>query len=282
MKRCEGSSPRKTGIRRWASVGIIVLLGVLIAAMDRPATAQSRAGALRDFHPFRTYVLVVDGAEDRDAKIYYSDTARAFLIFHARFSSPALIQPRKSSVETIQPSKVAERKDGTIDLLPAPRLALQKKFLLVEDRIVFTIDGIRATLKPRAPLLGLQTRAALAEHDPEFARRALKYAPSEATLAKLRSEQEGVRIRIYLGTWCPHCQEAVPRVMRVEEGLEGSDIRVEYAGLPQRFAQDPEAKRAKVNHVPIGVVFKGGSEIGRLTGNAWKTPELALKIMLSP
>jgi thiol-disulfide isomerase/thioredoxin len=280
MKRWEDSSTRKFELQRWASVGIIVLLAVLIGGAERPATAQSAAGSLRDFSPFRNYVLVVDGAEAPDAKIYFSETARAFLVFDEHFPNPVLIQPRKTSVETVQPSKVAEREGGMIDLLPAPTFALQKKFVLVGDSIAFTVDGTRATLKPRAALLGLQTRATLAAHDPEFARRALAYVPSEATLVKLMAEQEDVRVRVYLGTWCPHCQEAVPRVMKVDERLKGSRIRFEYYGLPYKFSKDPETSRAKITHVPTAVVFRGGWEIGRLAGNAWKTPELALNMML--
>ena len=141
--------------------------------------------------------------------------------------------------------------------------------MLVEDSIAFTVDETRATLKPRAALLGLQTRAALAAHDPEFARRALAYSPSEATLANLLSEQEDVRVRIYLGTWCPHCQEAVPRAMRVDERLEGSRIRFEYYGLPYKFSKDPETSRAKITHVPTAV------RIPRLPGKSVRDPAIS-------
>jgi thiol-disulfide isomerase/thioredoxin len=280
MKRSECSRPRKTASRRWAGVGIIAAFAVLVGVIDRSATAQPVAGSLRNFRPFSTYVLVMNGAEVPDAKIYYSETARALLVFDKRFPAPVLIQPRGSSVETVQPSKVVEREDGTIDLLPVPTLAAQQKLLAVEDRIFFTVDGTSATLKPKAPLLGRQTVATLAEYDPEYARRALAYTPSEATLAKLLSRQEDVRVRIYFGSWCPHCREAVPRVMKIDEGLEGSRIHFEYYGVPRRIYQDPQAKRAKVEGVPTGVVFKAGREIGRLTGNAWKSPELALSVML--
>jgi thiol-disulfide isomerase/thioredoxin len=274
MKRGERSGLRLTGI------ALIAVAAALFGVLERSATAQSAAGSLRDFRPFSTYVLAVDATEIPEAKIYYSETARAFLVFDARFPSPVLIQPRTSAVETVQASKVAEREDGTIDLLPAPTLAAQPSFEVVEDRIVFSVEGTPAVLKPRPPLLGLQTLAALADYDPDYARRARAYEPSQATLANLMSEQEYVRVRIYFGTWCPHCREAVPRIMRVDEALEGSRIRFEYYGVPRRFSVDPETRRARVKGVPTGIVFRGGQEIGRLTGNAWKSPELALSMML--
>lgn len=280
MKRGEGSSPRRVEGYRLAGIGLIAASAVLFGALDRSATAQSAAGSLRDFRPFSTYVLAVDDTEVPEAKIYYSETARAFLVFDARFPAPVLIQPRTSAIETVQPSKVAEREDGTIDLLPAPALASQPDFQVVQDRIVFTVEGTRAVLQPRPPLLGPQTLATLAAYDPEYARRARAYEPSEATLTNLQSEQASVRVRIYFGTWCPHCREAVPRIMRIDERLEGSRIRFEYYGVPRRFSVDPEARRARVKGVPTGVVFRGGEEIGRLTGNAWKSPELALSMML--
>ena len=78
---------------------------------------------------------------------------------------------------------------------------------------------------------------------------------------------EAVPGNVKNGSWCPHCQEAVPRVMKVDERLKGSRIRFEYYGLPYKFSKDPETSRAKITHVPTAVVFRGGWEIGRLAGN---------------
>jgi hypothetical protein len=68
--------------------------------------------------------------------------------------------------------------------------------------------------------------------------------------------------------------------MKVDERLEGTNFRFEYYGVPQGITGDPVAKRADISGVPTAVVFRGDQEVGRLMGNDWKFPELALSALL--
>ncbi len=118
------------------------------------------------------------------------------------------------------------------------------------------------------------------EYSADYVRAAAAYSPSRPILERLRSESRAVTVEVYFGSWCPFCQQVLPRIMRVGEELAGSNIRVDYYGLPRGFGSDPKASALKITGVPTGVVFIGGREAGRITGNAWKIPELSLNKIL--
>jgi thiol-disulfide isomerase/thioredoxin len=92
-----------------------------------------------------------------------------------------------------------------------------------------------------------------------------------------------VRVRVFFGSWCPHCKEQLPSLLRVEDELRGSSskIQFEYYGLPQGFGKEPEAKKYNVGSVPTGIVFVDGMEVGRITGGDWSSPEKRLNALLN-
>jgi thiol-disulfide isomerase/thioredoxin len=89
-------------------------------------------------------------------------------------------------------------------------------------------------------------------------------------------------VKIYFGSWCPHCREHVPFLLRVEDEVKNPKIQFQYYGLPRDF-NDPEAKRLAIKSVPTGIIYVGGREVGRLAGAGWSTPEVLLsKILAAP
>jgi len=87
-----------------------------------------------------------------------------------------------------------------------------------------------------------------------------------------------VTVRVYFGSWCPHCRQHVPYILKVEDQLKGSQVKFEYVGLkkPPEGWNDPEVKKLNVKGVPTGIVYVGGKEIGRITGDNWNAPEIQL------
>ena len=110
-------------------------------------------------------------------------------------------------------------------------------------------------------------------------------ATKEAIARALKNEPKTVKVRVFFGSWCPHCRTHIPFLLRVEDELRGSHVTFEYIGLPRppQAWQDPEVKRLKIGGVPTGVVYVGGKEVGRITGEGWNAPEVLLnKIVNSP
>jgi thiol-disulfide isomerase/thioredoxin len=260
-----------------ATVSTILLLA--LAAGVAPAARAQQAG-LPGFQPNGDYVLHVGGEEVPGARIYALRQPPAILLISSRFPAPVLLRPQDGTVATIQPLKVAQRDDGSVDLLPGYFLGIEGSFQVDGVDVRFTVGGAPASLGPKPPLLGLQPIEELRSHDPEYGRKEQAYQPSQPIVEQLRQRGQEARVRVFFGSWCPHCAEMVPRIMKVADQLKGSKIQVEFYGLPRGFGDEPEASRYHIDSVPTGIVFVDGREIGRINGNGWRLPELAISNVL--
>lgn len=258
----------------------------LFAAASVPLLAQGGGAAIKDLHRIDDYVLVVDGKTIPAAEMFQADRGAepAILVLSSALPAPVLLLPRAQAVQTVNLMKVARQPDGTVDLLPGAPLAGQGPFTFGNGQVSFSVDGRKVALKEKPVLLGLQTAAALKQYSPAtYVEGAKVYRPDPASITALRKAAAPVTVRVFFGSWCPHCQQSLPRLIKVEDQLKGSKVRFEYFGLPRDgMGQVPEFKKLKLDGVPSGVVFSGGREIGRLVGNqAWVAPEVALRSIVS-
>ena len=273
-----------------AFIAIALLSAVLLSAGPAaPASGQRFSPAadqvpadslLREFQPIGELLLEVAGKDVPGAEIYRSERAGAILVISPELPAPVLLTPGAKRVETVHLMKVAKRPDGSVDLLADAVLEPQGQFRMAEgQQVAFQVGGKQAVLKPRPPLLGRQTAAGLEAYNPEYGRLAAAYTPSQPILNQLKKVKD-IEVTVYFGSWCPVCKETVPRVMRVADELAGTDIEFSYYGLPQPMSGDPVTGRLDLTGVPTGIVFRDGKEIGRVLGNSWKIPELALQRVL--
>jgi thiol-disulfide isomerase/thioredoxin len=258
------------------AVSGLVIAAAVCAAL--PAHGQGSDSVLRDFQQTGDFVLLINGKVDPKAEIFVNRNLPAYLILPSA-QSPILITPRAGTVETVQMLKVARQQDGTVDLLADAVLNPQGKFTLNGERVDFSSEGKKLNLSPKPPLLGLKKAADLKAHTPEYARDAKTYSPNPTSVAKLKKQATPVRVVVYFGSWCPHCKEMLPHLLRVEDEIKGSKIQIDYHGLPRDF-NDPEVKKLNIHEVPTAVVYRGGKEIGRITRNDWTAPEVSLSVLL--
>lgn len=257
----------------------VVVLGfaILVAAASASAQQPPLDAVMRDFKSSGTYVLTVDG-KPADAEIFESNLP-AVLVIAPALPTPVLLRPGKAAtVETVPLAKVARQSDGSVDLLADAELAPLGKFKPVGASVAFAYGGKRVSLDPKPPLLGLHAAADLLEHDPAYARNVAEYQPGPTSIAALRAASAPVTVRVFFGSWCPFCKLRVPRLLAVEAALAGSNVAVEYFGLPNPPAawKDPEAVRLKIGSVPTAIVFVDGKAVGRLIGDDWSAPEVTL------
>lgn len=253
---------------------------LLLAAL--PALAQPPVDAvLKDFARTGEYLLMVNGKPAPAYEIYKNDTLPAYLILSPALPSAVLLTPRTMAVETVPPAKVVRQQDGKVALAADADLKPQGQFKLEGDKVAFTADGRKGSLGPNPPLLGLQKAPALKNHSPEYVVSARGYKPNAQVLAALKKRAKPVKVKVFFGSWCPHCREHLPYLMRVEEELRGAPFQFEYYGLPQRFANEPEAKKYRVDGVPTGIVFVDGKEVGRISRADWESPETRLNSILN-
>jgi len=268
-----------SSLRRPLALLLLAAASITIPAA-RPAMGQAvpSDAVLRGFQRIGEYVLLVNGKEDKSAEIYQNKLP-AYLILATSLPSPVLLNPRAGTVETVNLMKVAKQADGSVDLLADAALAAQGKFEIKGEAIAFTSEGKQVTLNPNPPLLGPKKNADLKAHNPEYARTAKNYNPNPASIAALKKEAQPVTVRVFFGSWCPHCRQHVPLLLKVEDLLGPSKIHFEYYGLPHDF-KDPEAQKQKIRGVPTAIVYVNGRETGRLETQDWTAPEVSLSKVL--
>ncbi|HYL06107.1 MAG TPA: thioredoxin family protein [Thermoanaerobaculia bacterium] len=281
--RSPQSAPRPAAARTAALLLAVCTAVAAVAGMAGLPAAAQRVPAdnvLRDFQRTGDYVLVVNG-RPVPAEIYQSQRAAALLVISSSFPSPVLLSPGLGAAQTVNLMKVEKKPDGSIDLLADAVLAPQGAIDLQDEEVHFKADGISAALVPTPPLLGLRRVDEVTAHNPEYLPRAASYNPNLQAVAALKREQRPVVVRIFYGSWCPHCREMVPHAIKLEQLLKGAKIHFQYFGLPQRFGTDPPAVQNKIKAVPTGIVYINGKEIGRISDNAWIAPETTLTAILA-
>ena len=202
---------------------------------------------------------------------------------HWQLLAYVLPEPVRICTKSIDLLKLAERPDGTIDLL-ADALLEPSGAIAVRDRTdaAFTVAGKPSLLRPRPWMLGAQTGPALLASNSGYQWRAKRYEPDASALRQLRGERRDVRVLTFFGSWCPHCKRHLPFLLKVEERLAGAKIRFDYFGLPSAIRSDPEAVKWGVEGVPTAIVFVGGAEVGRIPSSQWSNPEVAIDLVLHP
>lgn len=253
-----------------------ILAVLTLVTLGAPLVAQP---AMTGFVPIDKFTFAVGGVEDPEAEIFQSQSAGAYLVVTKLVESPILIQARSADVATVNLMKVDRQSDGNLSVLADAALASLGKFTIAGEGISFSIAGDKAELRNKPWLLGEQDLAGMRAYSREYRDGAEAYQTSAPVLRQLQAESRPVEVRVFFGTWCPSCQQVLPRVLRVAQELEGSKVQLSFYGLPRGpgFSADPEVKKLDIDSVPTGVVFVDGREVGRISGSGWKIPELAIK-----
>jgi thiol-disulfide isomerase/thioredoxin len=268
---------------RSAAVLAVLAMGLLAAKDAAHAQGVPSDSVLQGFQRSGEYALTVDGKPVPAAEIYLNDKVPALLILTSALTSPVLLTPRAGNVETVSLMKVSRQKDGSLDLLADAVLTPAGQFQMAGEDVTFNFQGKKVSLVPRPPLLGPKTNADLKAYLPEYVRGARSYTPNAAAVADLKKKRSSpVTVRVFFGSWCPHCRQHVPLLLKVEDEVRNPGIRFEYYGLPNTL-DDPEAKKAGIHSVPTGIVYVNGKEAGRIVTDGWGSPELSLdKILAAP
>lgn len=252
-----------------------------LAGLALTAGAQEADSVFRDFEPTGELQLEMDGSLMDDAVIYRSHRAASYLILGDQLKSPVLVNIRSQRVERVSFLKVKKNKNGTVDILADAAFEPLGSFKLGGQEVRFDLEGKKAVLAPKPPLLGYQTSEALDKHNPAYGFKAKEYQPKAGDIAKLNQYGKTTRIKIYFGSWCPVCGRFVPRIMKVQEQLTNDNIQIEYYGLPSPMSDDPIAEEQDIRGVPTAVIYLDGLEVGRLNGGELTSPETSFANMLA-
>ena len=258
------------------------LLALLTALPIRLAAQAPVADALfKDFTPWSEWSLSVDGRSAPKARIYYAKLAQALLIRSAEFPSPVLVDLSGRTVATVDLMKVAERGDGAVDLLADAVLAPAGRLSVGKEGAAFEVGGRRGELRATPHLLGARSGAEMLAHDAYYRFLADRFQPDPGALERLRAEARDVRVLTFFGSWCPHCRDHVPFLLKTEQALGRARVRFDFYGLPRTgMTAEPEAAKWGITGVPTSILLVDGREVGRIPNDGWSHPEQSLVRLL--
>jgi thiol-disulfide isomerase/thioredoxin len=253
-----------------------------IALLAAVALASSLAGqTLSGFTVSSDYTLQIDGQPASNARIYWSQPSRMFLIVLKDQPTPLLVEPVTRQVKSVPLMKLANRPDGTVSILEGAAMTPRGALSMTPDGVAtFAVDGKAYRLQEKPPLVGWQTPESIAAYNSLYTTRSEAYRPQATAIAELKKQSADVKVTVYFGSWCPFCQQKVPMVMRLARELAGSKVKFDFYGLPHGFSNDAQAQRFGVKQVPLGIVFKNGKEVGRINADGWAAPEATLKNLI--
>jgi len=155
-------------------------------------------------------------------------------------------------------------RQATIKALPGAQRGTP--LILTPAGLTFDLAGKSVRIVPTPPLLGVVTADAFLSLCPEFQDREKAYAPRPEKVKAISANGNDVSLEVYFGSWCPHCQDVLPRLIKSLREAGNPNLRLKMIGLPRAFTEDPIVKARGVRGVPTVIVYRKDVELGRFSG----------------
>lgn len=255
--------------------------GLLAALVAAGAAVAADSGSFAPNLPLSGgYILEVDGHPDPKARFFEGEPPQQVVVVSGDGAGFVLDRPTQS-VRRLEKRLVRDNAPGSLTLLPgAAGEPLPGGYQADGPGVRFrdTAHSYYVTLKP--PLIGELTVEQILAHSPEFRLAMDQYVPSPAAIEALKHCAPGARIEVFFGTWCPHCRQRIPLLLKTLELARGSPMAVRIVGLPRPFGQEKVALERGVRSVPTLIAYDGLREVGRMQGQDWERPEESLTRLL--
>jgi thiol-disulfide isomerase/thioredoxin len=208
------------------------------------------------------------------------------LVDQTPYGQPVLITTGPTTARLLEPAHVTPDPTNP-DIVRVDTSGPQSGYLKVAlqgSALVLDRDGVSMSLVPTPPVLGDRTLDQVVQQLPEYKRSAARYSPDQKAITSLRGVEQPTEMVVFFGSWCSHCEQVVPKLVRVLQDTGNGKLRVTFHGVPPPGeGEDRVADRDGVRALPTLIVRRDGKEIARMTENGWDTPEVALvKLVVAP
>ena len=266
-------------ISSYPFIHLAAALAVLALAIAPPVYAAEVT-----CQPDYNFSVEVDGDYPSDARFYRSDTRGKFFIDIPDMENGFLMDLKAKKLTAVSRDRITRGEESLTyqDGLPADAPAF-----------VFSIDGpiIRFEAgKRKVRILRVLDRPALVGEVAvdelladriEYRAAMNNYTPDETAMRAVSSYDKPVKVDIYFGTWCPHCKQYMPKILRVANDAGNSHIVFNPVGVPKNFGTEKGPWWGKkIQTIPTVIVSQNGQEITRLSTHDSALPEIELADIL--
>lgn len=264
----------KAASPRMGALGLVPAAALAILAPFPARAEEIRCKANYD------YSVEVDGSYPKDATLYQSTAPGKYYIDVPACKAGLLMDMKEKKVVAV-PRDLVRQVDGVLQLPEAPPPAAATFALSVEGPIVqFQAENKKVRIMrcfDRPPIIGQVDMSALAADRPEYREGMKAYTPDPTSIAALNKYAKKVQIDAFFATWCPHCKEYMPRLLRALSEVKNPNIKLNLYGVPKGFtqAQGPWQGRS-ITSIPTIIVKIDGREITRLGSQPGAVPEMEL------
>lgn len=116
-------------------------------------------------------------------------------------------------------------------------------------------------------LVGVIDSAALSEppYSDWFSQNHTEYTPDEEILNRLTSPLKGIRVKVFMGTWCHDSQREVPRLYKILESSDFDLTNLSIVSLNHDKKTPSGLERGfDIRRTPTIIFMKDGVEVGRI------------------
>jgi thiol-disulfide isomerase/thioredoxin len=211
------------------------------------------------------FAVQVDGSDTTSGAIY-ERRGTPDMLGKLADNSWFLLQPAQRRVLELKPGQVAVAQDAHTATLSGALPNDGGTVRLTPAALSFDVTGRWVKVLPTPPLIGEVTAEDFLDLCPDYQEAEVSYEPDTKMVSRLASADGSRSVEVFFGSWCPHCQQILPKLMKSLRLANNSKLQVKWIGLPRSFASEPHVKAREVRGVPTIIVLEEGRELGRFNG----------------
>lgn len=106
---------------------------------------------------------------------------------------------------------------------------------------------------------------------------AKRYEPDQEIINQLDEVKDTILIDVFMGTWCHDSKREIPALFKIMEQIKNENITARYTAIEYRKRGPKDIMEANnIKRTPTLVIYKNGSEIGRIIEEVEKSVEADL------
>ena len=250
----------------------LLTVAALLALFEAPAALARQSdthpeGGARTWTENFTYRVEIDGVVSTGARLFMASGRPSLLIMAPEIPQPLVLQVDgrevfKTQADDITPGPVPTQVLLTDIAIRGPADPYTRE----GEAVVFFQKGKKVRIAPRPPIVGPVTFEELIRQLPIYRKGIEEYTPAISDTSYLKTYKKTVEVRVFFGSWCPHCRVLVPMFLKAIQEAANPNIQIALVGMPMPpFGDYPAAKENKIEGVPTFIVFSGDKEVGRFS-----------------